>query len=73
MSDHSQKMYGWFSKKQILFTGINEYLTPNGEIVHVTHVSVSDKNSVCGYDDVVCVGEVVKWVRILQDPVNTNQ
>ena len=56
--------YGWFSQKA-KDTGFHTvvYATPAGGEVEILTVTESDTEHGCGWDDIVCVGELGRWLR----------
>ena len=55
---------GWYSKQQENLTGYAIYKDDKGKEVKITQISASEQeNSPNNWDDTVCVGLVVKFVR----------
>jgi hypothetical protein len=58
-----QKLYGFFSYKQLEYTGTMFYSTPDGREVEVTSVAPDQLNESNAWPDKRLVGEVVAMVR----------
>lgn len=63
-------MKGYYSEKQVYYTGTSIYTTPDGGEVEVTEIAEGE--SVSKWDDLRFVGEVTTWKRCGQ-PKKDNQ
>lgn len=72
----STKLYGWYSAKQVEMWGNRIYdsddpnavtavlySTPDGSTVIVTEVTSNPERPYGNFDDYVCLGEVVSYIR----------
>jgi hypothetical protein len=57
------KLYGAYSVEAARRCGTHIYLRPDGTEVEITFVSLINHNSTYLWEDVVWVGEIVKFVR----------